>query len=54
MNDFDNYSELRAMYQNASAQKQQEVLFFLCFCAERLKAGKSVESILNEWQEATA
>ena len=54
MNEIDNYSERRAMYQNASAQKQQEVLFFLCFCTERLKAGKTVESIWNEWQEATA
>ncbi len=54
MNDIEIYGELMAMYHTASEQKQQEIVSFLCFCAERLKAGASVETIWNEWEEQSA
>ena len=54
MTDLETYGEIREMYMNADERKKQEVLSFLCFCAERLKEGATVPEIWNEWQEVNA
>lgn len=52
MNDLETWGEIQEMYMNADAQKQEELVSYLTFCAGRLKEGASVEAIWNEWQEA--
>lgn len=54
MNDLEAYSEIQAMYLAADERKKQELVSFLCFCAERLKEGATVQEIWNEWQEVRA
>ena len=53
MNDMETYGEIRAMYLAADERKQQELVSYLTYCAERLKEGASVQEIWNEWQEIT-
>lgn len=54
MNDLEAFGEIQAMYLAADERKKQELLSYLCFCAERLKEGATVQEIRNAWQGVRA
>lgn len=54
MTDMETYGEIQTMYLTADERKQQELISYLTYCAERLKEGASVQEIWNEWQEVRA
>ena len=51
MNDLEAYGEIQAMYLAADEQKQQKLVSYLTYCAERLKEGGSVQEIWKGWLE---